>query len=147
MSGLFGRTLLAFRHCLGKIQSELSTTLKLSLSSFTRAKVYIIGLLHSHFINFNHGWIRNEPDDGGYSKRNQRQRVASKSLPNIAYSLFVPSVKRYSRNRFACKYHNHASAYSLQTVYCRFIFLHEENETQPTRTTEADCPDKRENFR
>ena len=119
------------------------------ISSFTpiQLRPILLALLHSHFINFNHGWTRNETDDGGDSKRNRRQRVASKSLPNIAYSLFVPSVRRYSRNRFDCKYHNNASAYSLQTVYCRYIFLHDENETQPTRTTEADCPDERENFR
>ncbi len=41
--------------------------------------------------------------------------------------LFAPSIKRYSRNRIASKYHYHASAYSLQTICCRFIYLHEEN--------------------
>ena len=52
------------------------------ISSFTPIQLRSISLalLHSHFINFNHGWTRNETDDGGYSKRNQRQRVASKSL-------------------------------------------------------------------
>ena len=41
--------------------------------------------------------------------------------------LFAPSIKWYSRNRIASKYHYHASAYSLQTICCRFIYLHEEN--------------------
>ena len=88
----------------------------------------LLAMFHSHFINCNHGWTRNETDAGGESKRNRRQRVASKSLPNIAYSLFVclPSGKRHSRNRFASKYHNHASSYSLPTVSnCRFIYFHE----------------------
>ena len=43
------------------------------------------------------------------------------------HCLFAPSVKWYSRNRIASKYHYHASAYSLQTVCCHFIYLHEEN--------------------
>ena len=43
------------------------------------------------------------------------------------HCLFAPSVKQYSRNIIASKYHYHAPAYSLQTVCCRFIYLHEEN--------------------
>ena len=97
---------------LGTIQSELSTTLKLSLRpSFTRIQlhVYILELLHSHFIK-------------------QQLRLDSKRVEIFnKHCLFAPSVKRYSRNRIASKYHYHASAYSLQTGCCRFIYLHEEN--------------------
>ena len=85
MSGFFGRTLLAFQSfiaLLGTIQSELSTTLKLSpRPSFTRIQlhVYILELLHSHFIKQQ---LRLD------SKQNRRRpkRNASKYLTNIAYS-------------------------------------------------------------
>ena len=80
------------------------------------------------------------------SKRNRRRRRLETKRGEIFNKncLFASSVKRYSRNRIASKYHYHASAYSLQTVCCRFIYLHEENETLPTRTTGADCPVERE---
>ena len=65
------------------------------------------------------------------SKRNRRwRRLETKPVEIITKHcllLFAPSIKRYSRNRIASKYHYHASAYSLQTICCRFIYLHEEN--------------------
>ena len=97
---------------LGTIQSEqteLSPTLKLSLRpSFTRIQlhVYILELLHSHFIKQQ---LRLD------SKRNRRRRRLETKRVEIfnKHCLFAPSVKRYSRNRIASKYHYHASAYSL----------------------------------
>ena len=102
---------------LGTIQSDLSSTLKLSprLSFIPiQLQVYILELLHSHFIK-----LQPRLD----SKRNRCwQRLELHCL-----LLFAPIIKRYSRNRIASKYHYHASAYSLQTICCRFIYLHEEN--------------------
>ena len=108
---------------LGTIQSELSTTLKLwPRPSFTHIQlhVYILELLHSDFIKQQ---LRLD------SKRNRRRRRLETKCVEIfnKHCIFAPSVKRYSRNRIASKYHYHASAYSLQTVCCRFIYLHEEN--------------------
>ena len=112
---------------LGTIQSEVSTTLKLSprLSFLPiQLQVYILELLHSHFIK-----LQPRLD----SKRNRRwRRLETKPVEIITKHcllLFAPSIKRYSRNRIASKYHYHASAYiySLQTICCRFIYLHEEN--------------------
>ena len=110
---------------LGTIQSEVSTTLKLSprLSFIpSQLQVYILELLHSHFIK-----LQPQLD----SQRNRRwRRLETKPVEIITKHcllLFAPSIKRYSRNRIASKYHYHASAYSLQTICCRFIYLHEEN--------------------
>ena len=107
---------------LGTIQSEVSTTLKLSprLSFILiHLQIYILELLHSHFIK--------RLD----SKRNRRwRRLETKPVEIITKHcllLFAQSIKRYSRNIIASKYHYHASAYSLQTICCRFIYLHEEN--------------------
>ena len=132
MSGLFGRTMLAFQSFVlsqalfGKIQSELSTTLKLSL----RPTGHIIGTVAFTFFHK----LQPRLD----AKRNRRWRrlktepAATRRLEIITkhclHSLFVPSVKRYSHSKIASKYHNHASAYSLQTDNCRFIHLHEQNE-------------------
>ena len=141
MSGFFGGTQLhgpwhssLLSHALlGTIQSEVSTTLKLSprLSFIPiQLQVYILELLHSHFIK-----LQPRLD----SKWNRRwRRLETKPVEIITKHcllLFVPSIKRYSRNRIASKYHYHASAYSLQTICwyslqticCRFIYLHEEN--------------------
>ena len=73
-------------------------------------QVYYLELLHSHFIK-------------------TAATVGLETKPTLAATrlLFAPSIKRYSRNRIASKYHYHASAYSLQTICCRFIYLHEEN--------------------
>ena len=49
---------------------------------------------------------RNETDNGVTLRFK-----LSKSLPNVAYCLFVARVKLYSRNKIYSKYHNHASAY------------------------------------
>ena len=130
MSGFFGGTQLHgipvfYRmHCFNEtIQSEVSTTLNLSprLSFIPiQLQVYILELLHSHFIK-----LQPRLD----SKRNRR-RLETKPVEIITKHcllLFAPSIKRYSRNRIASKYHYHASAYSLQTICCRFIYLHEEN--------------------
>ena len=110
---------------LGTIQCEVSTTLKLSprLSFIPiQLQVYILELLHSHFIKLQ------PPLD---SKRNRRwRRLETKPVEIInkhCLLLFAPSIKRYSRNRIASKYHYHASAYCLQTICCRFNYLHEEN--------------------
>ena len=110
---------------LGTIQSEVSTTLTLSprLSFIPiQLQVYILELLHSHFIK-----LQPRLD----SKRNRCwRRLKTKPVEIITKHcllLFAPSIKRYSRNRIASKYHYHASAYSLQTICCRFIYLHEEN--------------------
>ena len=79
----------------------------------------------------NQCWTRNETD--GDSKETKPIAAATlrlklfKSLPNVANCLFVARVKLYSRNIIYSKYNNHASAYSLQTVCCRFIYLYEEN--------------------
>ena len=107
---------------LGTIQSEVSTTLKLSprLSFIPiQLQVYILELLHSHFIK-----LQPRLD----SKRNRRWRRLETNPVEIitkhSLLLFAPSIKRYSRNRIASKYHYHASAYSLQTICCRFINLH-----------------------
>ena len=85
-------------------------------------QVYILELLHSHFIK-----LQPRLD----SKRNRRwRRLETKHVEIITKHcllLFAPSIKRYSRNRIDSKYHYHASAYSLQTICCRFIYLHEEN--------------------
>ena len=85
-------------------------------------QVYILELLHSHFIKL-------EPRLD--SKRNRRwRRLETKPVEIITKHcllLFAPSIKQYSRNRIASKYQYHASAYSLQTICCRFIYLHEEN--------------------
>ena len=134
MSGFFGGTQLHgipvfYRmHCFnGTIQSEVSTALKLSprLSFIPiQLQVYILELLHSHFIK-----LQPRLD----SKRNRRWRqLETKPVEIITKHcllLFAPSIKRYSRNRIASKYHYHASAYSLQTICCHFIYLglHEEN--------------------
>ena len=118
MSGFFGRTLLAFQSfiaLLGTIQSELSTTLKLSpRPSFTRIQlhVYILELLHSHFIK-----QQLQLD----SKQNRRRRRTKRVEIFNKHCLFARSVGRYSRNRITSKYHYHASAYSLQTVCCGFV--------------------------
>ena len=61
------------------------------------------------------------------SKRNRRLRRLETKPDGDASSAVVLTVKRYSRSIITYKYHNHASAYSLQTVCCRFIYLHEEN--------------------
>ena len=110
---------------LGTIQSEVSTTLKLSprLSFIPiQLHVYILELLHSHFIK-----LQPRLD----SKRNRRWRQLEtkpvKIITKHCLLLFAPSIKRYSRNRIASKYHYHASAYSLQPICCRFIYLQEEN--------------------
>ena len=110
---------------LGTIQSEVSTTLKLSprfLFIPIQLQVYILELLHSHFIK-----LQPRLD----SKRNRRwRRLEMKPVEIITKHcllLFPPSIKRYSRNRIASKYHYYASACSLQTICCRFIYLHEEN--------------------
>ena len=106
---------------LGTIQSELSTTLKLFAEAFIYPyPITCVGLLHSHFIKQQ---LRLD------SKRNRRRRRLKTKRVEIfnKHCLFATSVKRYSRNRIASKYHYHASAYSLQTVCCRFIYLHEEN--------------------
>ena len=91
-------------------------------------------LLSLAIMSCNQGWTRNETDAaGGDSKETKPIAAAtlrlklSKSLPNVAYCLFVARVKLYSRNRIYSKYHYHASAYSLQTVGCRFVYLYEEN--------------------
>ena len=115
-------------HCFnGTIQSEVSTTLKLSpMLSFIpiQLQVYILQLLHSHFIK-----LQPRLD----SKRNRRRRrleTTTKPVEIITKHcllLFAPSIKQYSRNRIASKYQYHASTYSLQTICCRFISLHEEN--------------------
>ena len=132
MSGFFGGTQLHgipvfYRmHCFNvTIQSEVSTTLKLSprLSFIPiQLQVYILELLHSHFIK-----LQPRLD----SKRNRRwQRLETKPVEIITKHcllLFAPSIKRYSRNRIASKYYYHVSAYSLQTICCRFTYLHEEN--------------------
>ena len=84
--------------------------------------LYILELLHSHFIK-----LQPRLD----SQRNRRwRRLETKPVEIITKHcllLFAPSIKRYSRNRIASKYHYHASAYSLHTICCRFIYLHEEN--------------------
>ena len=106
---------------LGTIQSELSTTLKLwPRPSFTpiQLQVYILELLHSHFIKLQPRLYSKRNRRRGDSKRNQWRHV--KIITNIAYCLFVPSIKRYSHNRIASKYHYHASAYSLQIVAILF---------------------------
>ena len=101
------------------IQSEVSTTLKLSprLSFIPiQLQVYILELLHSHFIK-----LQPRLD----SKRNRHwRRLETKPVEIITKHcllLFAPSIKRYSRNRIASKYHYHASAYSLQTI-CKLPF-------------------------
>ena len=106
-------------------QTEVSTTLKLSprLSFIPiQLQVYILELLHSHFIK-----LQPRLD----SKRNRRwRRLETKPVEIITKHcllLFAPSIKQYSRNIIASKYQYHASAYSLQTICCRFIYLHEEN--------------------
>ncbi len=102
---------------LGTIQSEVSTTLKLSPRlSFIQLQVYILELLHSHFIK-----LQPRLD----SKQNRRwRRLETKPVELITKHclfLFAPSIKRYSRNIIASKYHYHASAYSLQTI-CKLPF-------------------------
>ena len=133
MSGFFGGTQLHgipdpvfYRmHCLERFNPRCPTTLKLSprLSFIPiQLQVYVLELLHSHFIK-----LQPRLD----SKRNRRwRRLETKPVEIITKHcllLFAPSIKRYSRNRIASKYHYHASAYSLQTICCRFIYLHEEN--------------------
>ena len=131
MSGFFRRNTAAWHSSLlshallGTIQSEVSTTLKLSprLSFIPiQLQVYILELLHSHFIK-----LQPRLD----SKRNrcswQLETKPVEIITKHCLLLFAPSIKRYSRNRIASKYHYHASTYSLQTICCRFIYLHEEN--------------------
>ena len=116
-----------------KIQCELSTTLKLSLRpSFTPIQfnyihVYIGNKLQPRLdLKRNRRRLETKPtstrnETGGDSKRNRRQRVASKSLPNITYCLFADRQTIFARQN--CFYNNHASAYCfIQTVYCRFIY-------------------------
>ena len=95
-------------------------SLRPSLSPI-QLQAYLCLPLHSHFINGNHGWTLNETDAGGDLKRNRRDKIINK------HCLLFICIKRerFSCNRIASKYHNHASAYSLQTVCCRFIYLHE----------------------
>ena len=150
MSGFFGGTQLHgipvfYRmHCFnGTIQSQVSTTLKLSprLSFIPiQLQVYILELLHSHFIK-----LQPRLD----SKRNRRwRRLETKPVEIITKHcllLFAPSIKRYLRNRIASKYHYHASAYSLQTIDVAVLFIYtKKTQTLTTRTTRADCPDERE---
>ena len=106
---------------LGTIQSEVSTTLKLSprLSFIPiQLQVYILELLHSHFIK-----LQPRLD----SKRNRHWRRLKTKLVEIITKhcllLFAPSIKRYSRNRIASKYQYHASAYSLQTIIMLPFYL------------------------
>ena len=116
---------------LGTIQSELSTTLKLSPRPSSTQGYPITGLYNIGTLAFT--FHKTAPTVGLETKltpsatRNETGGDASKPLRNIAYCLFAPSVKRYSRNRIASKYHYHASAYSLQTVCCHFMYLHEAN--------------------
>ena len=86
------------------------------------------------------------------SKRNRLEtkparRVSSKSITNTAYCLFAPSAKRFSCNRIYSKYHNHASPDSLQTVCCRFIYLHEENANAADTDNQSRLPGWAGNFR
>ena len=124
---LFRRNTAAWRSSLlshallGTIQCELSTTLKLSprLSFIPiQLQVYVLELLHSHFIK-----LQPRLD----SKRNRHwRRLETKPVEIInkhCLLLFAPSIKRYSRNRIASKYHYHASAYSLQTILLPFYLF------------------------
>ena len=127
----------------GTIQSEVSTTLKLSprLSFIPiQLQVYILELLHSHFIK-----LQPRLD----SKRNRRwRRLETKPVEIITKQcllLLAPSIKRYSRNRIASKYHYHASAYIVYKLYVAVLFIYtKKTQTLTTRTTRADCPDERE---
>ena len=129
MSGFFGGTQLHgipvfYRmHCLERFNLRCQQVIAPRHSFIPiQLQVYILELLHSHF-------IRLQPRLD--SKRNRRwRRLETKPVEIITKHcllLFAPSIKRYSRNRIASKYHYHASAYSLQTICCRFIYLHEEN--------------------
>ena len=114
---------------LGTIQSEVSTTLKLSPRlSFIPIQLQFTGL-YIGTVAFTLIFIKLQPRLD--SKRNRRwRRLETKPVEIITKHcllLFAPSIKRYSRNRIASKYHYHASSYSLQTICCRFIYLHEEN--------------------
>ena len=130
-----------YRRHWGKIQSELSfcqqgnpqviaeafiypyliTTLKALIASMRSVNHQTLRLISLAIMSCNQGWTRNETDS-----KEMKSIVAetlhlklSKSLPNVA------RVKGYSRNRIYSKYHDHASAYSLLTVCCRFIYLYE----------------------
>ena len=131
MSGFFGGTQSAWHSSLlshaflGTIQSEVSTTLKLSsrLSFITiQLQVYILELLHSHFIK-----LQPRLDWKRYRHWRRLETKPVEIITKHCLLLFATSIKRYSRNISASKYHYHASAYSLQTICCRFIYLHEEN--------------------
>ena len=135
MSGFFGGTQLHgipvfYRmHCFnGTIQSEVSTTLKLS-PRLSFIPIDPITGLYIGTVAFTFDFIKLQPRLD--SKRNRRwRRLETKPVEIITKHcllLFAPSIKQYSQNRIASKYQYHASAYSLQTICCRFIYLHEEN--------------------
>ena len=130
MSGFFGGTQLHgipvfYRmHCLERFNQLTNSKViaEAFIYPYPITGLYILELLHSHFIKL---------QPRLHSQRNRRwRRLETKPVEIITKHcllLFAPSIKRYSRNRIVSKYHYHASAYSLQTICCRFIYLHEEN--------------------
>ena len=147
MSGFFGGTQLHgipifYRmHCFnGTIQSEVSTTLKLSprLSFIPiQLQVYILELLHSHFIK-----LQPRLD----SKRNRRwRRLETKPVEIITKHcllLFAPSNIRATELLLNTSIMLPHIVYKL---YVAVLFIYtKKTQTLTTRTTRADCPDERE---
>ena len=97
-------------------------------------QVYILELLHSHFIK-----LQPRLD----SKRNRRWRRLETKLVEIITKhcllLLAPSIKRYSRNRIASIMLPHI----VYKLYVAVLFIYTK-ETLTTRTTRADCPDEQE---
>ena len=116
---------------LGTIQSELSTTLKLSpRPSFTRIQlhVYILELLHSHSIK--------------QQLRLDSKRNVSKYITNIAYSHRASNDIRTTElllNTIIMLPH------IVYKLYVAVLFIYtKKTQALPTRTTRADCLDERE---
>ena len=111
---------------LGTIQSELSTNLKLSpRPSFTpiQLQVYILELLHSHFIK-----LQPRLDSKRNRRRLEMKPVATRR--NNYQTLPIVYSHRASNDIHATLLLLNTIItllHSLQTVCCRFIYLHEEN--------------------
>ena len=127
---------------LGTIQSEVSTTLKLSprLSFIPiHLQVYILELLHSHFTK-----LQTRLD----SKRNRRwRRLETKpveKLPNIAYCYSHRALNDIRATELLLNTII-MLPHIVYKLYVAVLFIYtKKTQTLTTRTTRADCPDERE---
>ena len=155
MSGFFGGTQLhgipVFYHMHwfnGTIQSEVSTTLKLSprLSFIPiQLQVYILELLHSHFIKLqprldskrNRRWRRLETKPTLAATRNETGRNNYQTLP-IVIRTDIRATELLLNTSIMLPHVVHKLYVAVLVIYTK------KTQTLTTRTTRADCPDERE---